>query len=391
MDAPLFSPPASPAPPAAPAPERTLPLCHSATPPLSPEEETRFRAAARWPGDPFQLAENLGLPYSQLLRWLARPDIVALLDQHAALLARCEANRARHAQSEIAATLTADFQAADDPKERRRISTPLLRASTPARTTTRARAGASPHSGCHHPRAKPARGAADSEADPFNPTPTEPRSHASQPSTAPSGIPESLQPIHQRTVEARHAYCASRLPKEDLLQAIHEWDQARIAHASGSAGGPPPEPSPSHRLTVSPSHPKTPASHTVASLLAALRTFELSPKAAREALTSVMAPGFTYEEIPFDTALNQARIFRRASNHFNNGNPDPATLHFPDPPPAALHAATPDQPLTLARKVTIRRGQGPDGYCARHIFTLTRAGPSDPWRLQSIARPQGPP
>src|SRR4051812_21674531 len=97
--------------------------------PLTPAEEARFTAAARWSGDPAELAGSLGIPYSELLHWLAQSRIAALLDQHHRFLAHCEANRARQAQTQVSSKLTQDFQDADDPRERRRISTPLLRAT----------------------------------------------------------------------------------------------------------------------------------------------------------------------------------------------------------------------------------------------------------------------
>src|SRR4051812_28620830 len=126
MDASFSNPPA-PAPQPAPAyPQGTPPLGHSATLPLSAQEESLFKSAARWAGDPMELAEILSLPYSELLAWLAEPRIEALLAQHDAFLARTQANRARAASTRIADALTKDFDETEDPKERRRIAGPLL-------------------------------------------------------------------------------------------------------------------------------------------------------------------------------------------------------------------------------------------------------------------------
>jgi hypothetical protein len=67
--------------------------------PLTPEEEARFAAVARWPGDLGALAARLTIPHAALHQWVSTPRIQSLLAQHRALVARIEANKDRQAKT----------------------------------------------------------------------------------------------------------------------------------------------------------------------------------------------------------------------------------------------------------------------------------------------------
>jgi HEAT repeat protein len=223
--------------------ERALPLGHSATPPLPPSEEPLFRAAARWAGDPMELADSLHIPYTELLAWLDQPHIHDLLEVHDRFTARCEANRARQAQATVASTLATDFHETQDPKERRRIAGPLLRANTPPRTLL-ARAGASPANrskgvGRYQPRPTPAREAADPQpqlaaADDVGPGAHEAdrASNRAPDDRGPSGFPKELESLYHRTCQIQSAYCAGKLPEDECLRALDEWSKALLAHSA---------------------------------------------------------------------------------------------------------------------------------------------------------------
>jgi hypothetical protein len=383
------------------------------------------------------LAETLNLPYTTLLAWLDQPHIERLLNQHHCFTALCETNRARQTQCHVSTALTTDFHETEDPKERRRIAAPLLRASAPTRipasrtTTIRAKAGAEPVSAAGGAGVPPA---AAREAS----APTHPNLH-----TLPA-------PIAQAWTEADNAITAfshspPRIPKQAFLETLTTHAESWESHHARASADPDTDPfantqearplaqpapspdnpprnstrtlisaSPSGRgpangggegaaapitthnptpLTSSPphlftsSHPS--ASQTISTLLASLKNFSLSPAQARQALTSIIAPTFTYEGTPFDTDLNRAKVLRGVQNAFDKGAPQPFDL--PEPTPEAIAAATTETPLTLSTKIRIRRGDSATGHLGRHIFTLTRAGPDHPWQLQSIARPQPPP
>jgi hypothetical protein len=187
----------------------------TAAPILTAVEESRFRAAARWSGDPFELAERLKLPYSELLRWLNEPHIAALLQQHDLITARTETNRQREIKLKVSTSLTTDFDQTQDPKERRRLSNPLLRASTPARPiATRARAGTASNSRCHHPRAKPARGA--------EPTITPDLE------SLPSHIAQAWTAADQAITAFSHT--PPRIPKQTFLEAVTTYGETWESH-----------------------------------------------------------------------------------------------------------------------------------------------------------------
>jgi hypothetical protein len=234
--------------------------------PLSPSEESLFRAAATWAGDPIELAAKFNLHYSELLRWLSQPHITALLAQHDLFTARCQANRARAASTEIADTLTTDFHETQDPKERRRIAGPLLRARTPMRPITlRSRAGAERFvsSSPMEPTARAVGHRADRASD---------RARAAAPDlhTLPAHVADAWTAADAAITAFSHSppriskqsfvttltayadiweshYAPRRLATEDAFD--NTQDARPLAQSAPSSS-----PSPSPRVTVSPSH-----------------------------------------------------------------------------------------------------------------------------------------
>ena len=218
--------------------------------PLTPEDEARFRAVARHAGDPIGLAESLGLPYSELLAWVSRPRIQFLLDQHQKLLAHCEANRARQASAHIAARLTDDFNQTDDPKERRRVATPLMRAGRPTPLpSSRARAATERQRAGGAPPASGGAGGTPASA------PTPDRAGVGCP--LPSEVVRAWDSASSAVTAFTHS--PPRIPARDFLDALTVYARAWESH---HAPLPPPDPASGAtgpaRGTISPCSPPEP-------------------------------------------------------------------------------------------------------------------------------------
>lgn len=95
-------------------------------PPLSEADEALLASAIDLNENLFALAAQARLPLLHLYRWHSRPDIAAYLAAHRALVAHARREHALNALQALAAST-------QDPSERRRVITLILRALNPAR------------------------------------------------------------------------------------------------------------------------------------------------------------------------------------------------------------------------------------------------------------------
>jgi hypothetical protein len=349
-------------------------------PVLSPAEESRFRAAARWSGDPMELAEVLHLPYSELLHWLAEPRIERLLDQHHRFTALCETNRQRETKLKVSTALTTDFDDTEDPKERRRISNPLLRATTPTRPTlTRARAGAAPSAagrgggaGVPPAAAREASAASTPDLNTLPPHIATAWTEADQAITAFSHTPPRISKqafletvtTYADTWESHHARASA---ESDPF--AHTQDARPLARPAPSSQSPSPNPQSKIQNPKSPE----PASALLTCLHTALSHFNSPGKSSGlQTLLDLSTPDLT---VCGRVKTDLPRLTHIAEHLFNTTKLR-HTIEIEEPPEA----------LTLTTILKLRRGTA----CPRIHITLTRATPTHPWLIHSITDPRPP-